>query len=207
VEPRIVAGATRRPLQALLKGQLDLAIITSRVRDRRISQTPLFADEFTAVVAPDHPWAGKPFVVAEDFADQHVFLYNLTRAESTLMRDVLDPAGVAPARISRVELTEAILELVRAGLGVATLARWSVAPYVRSGALVTVPITRRGLHREWSAATPAHRETPEHLHAFIELLADIGDPAESDVGWRPAEARRSSNGTRARRASRAASPA
>jgi LysR family transcriptional regulator for metE and metH len=187
VEPRIVASATRRPLQALLKGQLDLAIVTSRVRDRRIEQTPLFADEFTAVVAPDHPWASKPFVVADDFADQHVFLYNLTRAESTLMRDVLDPAGVAPKRISRVELTEAILELVRAGLGVATLARWSVAPYVRSGALVAVPITRRGLHREWSAATPAHRETPEHLRAFVELLAHIGEPWESGAGWRPAD--------------------
>jgi LysR family transcriptional regulator for metE and metH len=185
VEPRIVAGATRRPLQALLKGRLDLAIVTTPVRDRRVALTPLFTDEFCAVVAPDHPWAGRPFVVAEDFADQHVFLYNLTRAESTLLSDVLDPAGVAPKRISRVELTEAILELVRAGLGVATLARWSVAPYVRSGALVTVSISRKGLHRRWSTATLANREPPEHLNAFVELLASIGDPEHSGVGWRP----------------------
>ena len=187
VEPRIVAGATRRPLQALLKGQLDLAVVTAPVRDRRVALTPLFTDEFCAVVAPDHPWAGRPFVVAEDFADEHVFLYNITRAESTLLSDVLDPAKVAPKRISRVELTEAILELVRAGLGVATLARWSVAPYVRSGALVTVSITRKGLHRRWSAATLANRETPEHLGAFVELLARIGDPNHAGVGWRPPE--------------------
>ena len=187
VEARIVASATRRPLQALLKGQLDLAIVTSRVRDRRIELTPLFTDEFCAVVAPDHPWADRPFVVAGDFADQHVFLYNVTRAESTLLSAVLDPAGVAPKRISRVELTEAILELVRAGLGVATLARWSVEPQVRSGALVTVPITRKGLHRRWSAATLAKRETPEHLRAFVELLTRIGGPSDRDVAWRPAQ--------------------
>jgi hypothetical protein len=64
-----------------------------------------------------------------------------------------------------------------------------VAPYVRSGALVAVPITRRGLHREWSAATPAHRETPDHLRAFVELLAHIGEPWERGAGWRPADAR------------------
>jgi LysR family transcriptional regulator for metE and metH len=185
VEPRIVAAATRRPLQALLRGQLDVAIVSSRVRDRRISVTPLFKDEFAAVVAPDHPWAKREFVTAKDFADQNVLLYNLARSESTLLSEVLDPAGVVPRRISRIELTEAILELVRAGLGVAMLARWAVAPYVRAGALAAVSITRRGLHRQWSAATLTHKETPEHLSAFVELLARIGEPLEAGAGWRP----------------------
>jgi DNA-binding transcriptional LysR family regulator len=54
--------AARRPrrdilgaLQALLKGQLDLAIASNPARDRRITLTSLFTDEFCAVVAPDHP--------------------------------------------------------------------------------------------------------------------------------------------------------
>lgn len=200
VEPRIVAAATRRPIQALLKGQLDVAIVSDRVRDRRIALTPLFGDEFAAVVSPDHPWAARTFVTAEDFADQDVLLYSLARSESTLFQEVLDPAGVVPRRVSRVELTEAILELVRAGLGVAMLARWAVAPYVRSGELAAVSITRKGLHRRWSAATLAHKQTPEHLSAFVELLARIGEPRESGVGWRPAELRGPRSKGRGRRA-------
>ena len=188
VEPRIVAAATRRPIPALLKGQLDVAIVSDRIRDRRISLTPLFADELAAVVSSDHPWASRAFVTAADFADQEVLLYNLPRSESTLFREVLDPAGVVPRRVSRIELTEAILELVRAGLGVTMLARWAVAPYVRSGELAAVRITRKGLHRQWSAATLAHKEPPEHLTAFVELLTRIGGPQEQGVGWRPAEA-------------------
>ena len=192
VEPRIVAGATRRPIQALLKGQLDVAVVSGRVRDRRLAVTPLFADEFVAVVSADHPWVGRDFVTAADFADQDVLLYNLTRTESTLFKEVLDPAGVTPRRVSRIELTEAILELARAGLGVAMLARWAVAPYVQSGELAAISITRGGLHRQWSAATMAHKDEPEYLRAFVDLLARIGEPREAGLGWRPAPAKRRS---------------
>src|SRR5262249_22909552 len=56
VETRIVVAETRRPIPALLKGRLDLGIVSSSVFDRRLKLTPLFHDELVAVVAPDHPW-------------------------------------------------------------------------------------------------------------------------------------------------------
>jgi LysR family transcriptional regulator for metE and metH len=182
VEPRIVASATRRPIPALIKGQLDVAIVSGTVRDRRVETTPLFSDELVAVVSRKHPWAERPFVTADDFAGENVFLYNVPKEESTLFKEILDPAGVTPKRVSRVELTEAILELVRAGLGVAMLARWAIAPCVRAGALVGVSISRNGLHRQWSAAVLSHKSSPEYLRAFVELLARIAEPPASGAG-------------------------
>lgn len=182
VEPRIVASATRRPIPALIKGQLDVAIVSGGVRDRRVETTPLFSDELVAVVPRGHPWAGRPFVTADDFGGESVFLYNVPREESTLFKEVLDPAGVTPKRVSRVELTEAILELVRAGLGVAMLARWAIAPCVRAGALVGVSISPNGLHRQWSAAVLSRKSSPEYLRAFVELLARIAEPPASGAG-------------------------
>ncbi|HEX5724001.1 MAG TPA: LysR family transcriptional regulator [Longimicrobiaceae bacterium] len=176
VEPRVVASATRGPIPALLKGKLDVAVVSDPPRDRRIALTPLFADELMAVAAPGHPWAGRAFVAAEDFADQHVLLYNVPRAESTLFREVLDPRGVVPRQVSRVELTEAILELVKAGMGVAMLARWAVAPQVAAGLLAAVPITEKGLHRQWHAAVLRRKETPVYLQSFVDLLRRIGEP-------------------------------
>jgi LysR family transcriptional regulator for metE and metH len=170
VETRVVAEVTRRPIPALLRGQLDLAIVSTPVRDRRIDTTPLFRDEMMAIVAPDHPWAAKRWIAAEDFANEHLISYTLSPSESTLQQEVLIPAGVAPRQISQVELTEAIIELVRAGLGVGVLARWAVAPQLDAGTLRAVSITDRGLERQWSAATLRHKSTPLHLRAFVELL-------------------------------------
>ena len=40
------------------------------------------------------------------------------------------PAGVVPARIQEVKLTEAIIEMVKANLGISALARWAVQPFL-----------------------------------------------------------------------------
>src|SRR5262245_4549686 len=63
---RIVADATRRPLPALLAGKLDLAVISTPVRDRRLVSTRLFEDEMVAVTAPDHPWARHQWIDATE---------------------------------------------------------------------------------------------------------------------------------------------
>ena len=187
IETRVVASLTHRPIPALLKNQLDLAIVSDPVRDRRVKVTPLFEDELMAVVPPGHPWEGRAFVTAQDLAGEHLFLYNAPRSELTVFSAVLDPAGVQPRQVSKVELTEAIVELVRAGLGVGVLARWAIAPHLRSGGLRVVRITEPGLVRQWSCASMRRKVTPPHLAAFEELLGQMLGPITADpTGWCPA---------------------
>jgi LysR family transcriptional regulator for metE and metH len=88
----------------------------------------------------------------------------------------LRPAGVMPARIVHVELTEAIVELVRAGQGLAVMAAWAVAPELRARRLVARRLGR-GLRRRWYAAVRAGH-VPDHLLAFIDevrRVAPAGD--------------------------------
>jgi len=179
VEPRVLAALTRSPIPALLKGQLDLAIVSDPVRDRRIRTRPLFQDELMAVIPPGHPWEGRSHVDAADLAAEHLFLYNAPRSELTVFTRVLDPAGLNPKQFSRVELTEAIVELVRAGLGVGVLARWAVAPHLTTGSLKAVRVTEAGLMREWTVATIRRKEVPAHLAAFEDLLAEMVGPMGS----------------------------
>jgi LysR family transcriptional regulator for metE and metH len=173
VDVQIAVEETGRPIQALLEGRLDLAVISDPPSDRRIRVRPLFEDEMVVVVAPGHPLAERPYVRPEDFADQHLYIYS-TPEDSTTIQRVLVPAGVAPRQVSQAQLTEAIVELVKAGLGISVMARWAVAPHLASGALRALPLTRKGYTRKWSAARLRTRSSPAYLTAFEDLLA--GNP-------------------------------
>lgn len=166
VEVRLAPDTGQRPVAELLAGQVDAAIVNNRAQDRRVRYLPIFRDELVAIVGPSHAWATQPFVTAADFASEHLIHYATTRSELTIFKDVLRPAGVQPRRVSPVLLTEAILEMVRSGLGVAVLAHWAAAPYVERGQVRAVRITRTGLRRQWFLAvraSAAHTPTVRHL--------------------------------------------
>ena len=168
---QVVAEATPHPYAALFEGKLDLAIVSHPIRDHRVRYKPLFVDELVAVVPPAHRLAGRTHVELQDFADENLFIYP-PREESSFLVRVLGPAGVTPRSIQEMQLTEAILELVKGGFGTAVLARWAVAPQIAAGSLRGLRVTRRGLRREWSAATLRARAPEPHLEAFVRLLQE-----------------------------------
>jgi LysR family transcriptional regulator, regulator for metE and metH len=170
VDVRIDATATSQPLAHLLDGRLDIAIVSDPVRDRRIVTERLFDDEMVVIVEPRHPLAARPFVRAEDFAGETLLTYS-SKEDSTVYQRILVPAGITPAGMQQVQLTEAMIELVKAGLGVAVLAWWAVEPYVRAGAIRALPLTRRGYKRVWSAATLKDLAQVPYVREFIDLIA------------------------------------
>jgi LysR family transcriptional regulator for metE and metH len=170
VELRVVPAAVGRPVEALRAGEIDVAIVARRDRDEGFAYHRLFDDELVAVLPPDHPRAGQPHLVAADFADEHLLLYTADPRDSTVVRELLAPAGVQPAEVSFVPDTEALLELVKAGVGVSVFARWAVAPQVRQGSLAAVRLGARGIHRTWSAAVRPGAVQPLALGTLVSLL-------------------------------------
>ncbi len=199
VEVQVIAEVTRMAYTALLAGKIDVGIVSGRDDDERFDFTPLFDDEIVLIVPPQHRLASRAFVVADDFVDEHVFVYTEPRSENALFRLFLDPAGVSPARVSAIALTEAIVEMVKAGIGVASLARWAVQPYIDSGSLVAVRLGPKGLE---SRVARGDAERPRSAIACARVLSarrprsvgrrrSAGEPGEREgVGCRTAPLRR-----------------
>ena len=190
IEIQIVPGATTHPVRALLGNRIDVCIVMNLPRDQRIEALPLFDDELVAVVAPSHPLASRAHVDAIDFAGEHLFNYS-PPDESFLYQRLLIPAGVTPRRFSLIQLTEAMIELTKAGLGICALAHWAVEPHVRAGTLCAIPITAAGTSRRWYSATRAARSKPAHLREFEQFVAGavMGTPEPGhtlpDIAPRP----------------------
>lgn len=177
VAVEIVVEATRRPLAALLEGRLDVAIVSRPSRNRDVMCRKVFDDEMVVVMAPGHRLARERFIRPEEIARETLLLYAIPTEQSDLFQRVLIPAGISPARLVRVELTEAILELVRAGQGIAVLARWSVVPDLLAGRLVGRPLGPRGLRRSWYVATLKRHAALPHLADFVGLIRRAGSAA------------------------------
>jgi LysR family transcriptional regulator for metE and metH len=169
-ELRIVLEATRQPLDALLSGGLDLALTTDVPRQARLAQTPLFEDELLLVVPAGHALARRGHVTAEELASEHLLTYAAPREQLDVFTRVLWPANVEPQRVSPVPLTEALIELVRGGVGVTALPGWML-PAQRHG-LHAIRLTPRGVRRRWSAVTRTSRQRPASLTRFIQLLRE-----------------------------------
>ena len=174
IEVRIAAEHTMQAVSALLDGRLDLAIINQRLDDRRLRVRPLFEDEHAAIVAPSHPWTKRAFVSPQELAAERLFLYSRSIEDSYIVQHVMRPAGVIPAHATFLQLTEAIVEMVKAGMGVSVLPTWSIAPAIAGGAVRAVRITRSGVYRQWNAATLANAADSPFIDYFVQVLTRQG---------------------------------
>ena len=177
VTVNVAADSTSGPVQALVEGRIDLAILIDPATDRRLRLRPLFHDEMVAIVAKTHPLARRGWVAPAALAAEHLLLYTSVPEESFTFRRILGPLGLAPARVSFIMLTEAMIELARAGTGVGILPRWSAQRAIAGGAVVALSITRRGMRRQWAAATLAAQPDPPYLSDFIDLVAERALPS------------------------------
>src|SRR5688500_1330728 len=181
VPVNVAADATDRPVDALLEGRIDLAILIDPAPDRRVRLRPLFADEMVAIVAKGHPMARRRWVSPEALAAEHLLVYSSAPEESFLFQKVLGPLGLTPAKVSFIMLTEAMIELARAGMGIGILPRWSAQRAIGSGAVVALSITRGGLRRRWAAGTLAAQADPPYIADFADLMAERALPARAKV--------------------------
>jgi len=179
IEVSIDANATSRATEAVLDGSIDLAISEAAIRDRRLRSTPLFEDELLVLVAPSHRFAKQKSVSARELAAETLIVYD-TLESSTAYQRMLRPAGLQPKAVMRVPLTEAMVELVRAGVGTAVMPRWSVWPHLAARVVRGVSVAPRGLARKWSAVTLRSAEMPSFVTDFIDLLIEQR-PRERDV--------------------------
>ena len=76
-----------------------------------------------------------------------------------------------------MQLTEGIIEMVKAGMGIAVLAHWAVEPELKRHTLKALPITRKGYVRQWNVATLRNGPKPAYMDSFIKLLVNKTMPA------------------------------
>ena len=150
---RLRVEHTTDPLAALAADEIDAALVTSPCRpSSELKVRGLMSDELVFVVAKSHPLAAQGTLTPQDLERTPLFTQRAPIEESRwFMREVF---GRKRPRldVTTVPLTEAVVDLARAGMGIAILTEWVTKPYLGRGGFVAKRLSRGPLRRHWRFA-------------------------------------------------------
>lgn len=187
-EVRVDVKAADAPIEMLLAERIDVALVSKlEPQMDRIRLHRLFDDELLTLVAPDHAWAGRTSVEPEEFASQHLVLFESYDPARSPAVPLPLPVGARPGSLSTPPVnSDVLVEFAASGDAVTVLPSWIARPYLEEGRVVSVAVGDVPQVRTWYCAT-RHGERTEPVEAFTRVLdrhLRSGDPADLVGGRR-----------------------
>lgn len=169
IDVDIRAGLAFEALPALNREDVDLVISSDREPPPGIVFNPLFDYHPTFVGSAQNPLAAKDFITAEDFRDQVLITYPVSRDKLDIFSEVLTPAKVEPRAQRTAELTAVILMLVGSNRGVAVLPDWVMREVKSNADYVTRPLGPEVVTKRMYAATREEDAAKPYIAHFLRL--------------------------------------
>lgn len=169
IDIHVVSSATQLPLEYLLKGDLDVAIVRNKIDSPQIHYEPIFEDSLFAIMSVNHPLAKKRNISINDFEGEELFLHfnDPSSGNVPIIENLMKERGLKSKHTHRIHYTDAIIEMVNANMGITVLADWIVQPYLETKDIIAKKMPPEAANRTWYAAT-CKRNTP--ILNFLECL-------------------------------------
>lgn len=178
IELDLVSGFHADPLALLSENRAELVVVSEPQPRSGLVFHRLFGFEIVGLVSRQHPFASKPFLKPEDFAEETLISYPVPDDMLDIVRKVLKPVGIEPKRRT-AELTVAILQLVASRRGIAALPNWTVQSYLERDYVLAKPIGKKGL---WSALYAATTESAAASAFMLDFLDTVRSSSFRNLG-------------------------
>ena len=142
----VVLKASNNPIEFLLSGKIDIALTNDKINNPALNFEHLLTDELLIVVSVEHHLAKREYLDYTDIKQEKVYVHDIKSEYNHSIDHKTD------ANYIKIELTESILELVSAGLGVSILPSWIANPNLKCCGLVGLPITKNKTFETWYLA-------------------------------------------------------
>ncbi len=169
IDVDIRAGLAFEALPALNREDVDLVISSDREPPPGVVFNPLFDYHPTFVGSAQNPLAAKDFITAEDFRDEVLITYPVSRDKLDIFTEVLTPAKVEPRAQRTAELTAVILMLVGSNRGVAVLPDWVMREVKTNADYITRPLGPEVVTKRMYAATREEDAAKPYIAHFLRL--------------------------------------
>ena len=169
---RVVSGHPPATLARLHGGEVDVALLPLPADSERLRIAEVGHDELIAIVPPVHSWAGRVRVSARDFENEPIILYDRQSPITERTLACLLDEGVFPRVAAEIDHLEALKNLVRMGVGVSVVPRWSALRELAAGALSAVSVASPRMPRLWGVCYLDGQQQSAPIRALLEVCAE-----------------------------------
>lgn len=159
-------------VQKVLNFELDIGLIEGETQHADLEMLPWREDELVVFCAPDHPWAGRPWLTDEEL----LVAEWIVREQGSGTRQHFDWAmhGLLPQLHIKLELqhTEAIKRAVEAGLGVGCLSAITLVEAFKRGSLVPLAVPQRDFRRRFYFALQRNKFKTAGIDNWLRLCRE-----------------------------------
>jgi DNA-binding transcriptional LysR family regulator len=136
----VVTGNSADMAAAVVRNQLDLALVTLPVSARSLAITPLAVDPLVAIAPGGRQWRRRAPLTARELAGHPLILYEPGGTIRRVIDEWFRRGKAAPRVAMELGNAEAIKKLVGAGLGLSIASAMAVRDEVRTGVLRAIPL-------------------------------------------------------------------
>ena len=169
----LLVGNTKRIVDLLNSGNVDLGLVEGEVTKYRIMTEKLVGDELTLIVPANHPWAKRKEVSMGELA-REPFIF---REEGSGTRQVIEKyllkRGITTNSMNITTVlgsTEALKEAVESGIGVSIVSRWAVRRENRYGSLRIIKFKEGKMPRDFSLIFNKNAITSYPVEEFLSFI-------------------------------------
>jgi DNA-binding transcriptional LysR family regulator len=170
VVPALRIGDSGGIHESVLQGQVDVGVIGSSVKDRNIEARKFLDDELILVAPPDF----KQSVVQKNDLTRIPLLMRETGSGSrATVEENLKKSGLqfeSLNLVAEIGSSQALMQAVRSGLGLAFISRLSVAEEIHRNTLKAIPVKGMRITRNFSIITHRLRYNSHISRTFIDFL-------------------------------------
>jgi DNA-binding transcriptional LysR family regulator len=172
IDLQLASANTRDIAQMMLAHEIEVGLVEGPVEDEGLLAEPWRTDEMVLIAGPHHAFARERTAIEPGRIAGEIFIM---REPGSGSREVVTQAlarlRIDPARTLEIGSTEAIKQMVAAGLGVAIVSAAAAKDQVALGRLKTIEMRNLSIVRTlWKLKAPGRVEVPAAT-AFERLIA------------------------------------
>ncbi len=170
VRVQIRRSLSSRVPEELIRGNLELGVISYDPGDRRLDSRVIYTDRLAFVVSPQHRLAHRDAVAISELGMETFIAHNVTSPYREIVLREFQRRKIPLNMDVEMPTVESIRKLVQRNEGVAFLPHMCVEQELDQGTLGEIRVKELEVERKIYLVYPAHRILSHAARAFLELV-------------------------------------